>query len=554
MGLSGQRQTPSAGRVSVAHTCAQGRDMLVVGSDGPPSQMSANSWESLFDGVSTGIALVDGDGSIRWVNRSGACIMDRPQHDLAGLPAPFRLRSSAGMDSERREEPGEAVCVWSEGARGPRRLAYTEGVRIEMHRDGIVTPVSFRDVTEQQHHHRRVSALARTAATVASDSPLEKVLEAMAGEVQRSHGVAGTQIMTFAPQGDGLRLMGAAGFAEAERFFDLLMASRDRGADLATHRSMSERTQYVVPGRRAQMLADPAWEPLHTYVSQLDWDDFVSTPLLSRGQALGALNVYVASSFQATPAMLDFLSSMAEQAALAVDYATLIHQGRLSARSEERARLARDLHDSVVQHVFSIGMQAKSVQGIARRLSGPYEERLTTVAAEVTDLVDSVQRDLRGVILALQPPVSAKIGLLPALNALAEGIERRYDVTVDLDIEALVDGGAGDADLREDVYRIVSEALHNAVKHAAPTIVQVVAEVDRERGVVRIDVIDNGRGVTAAGADGSNGFGLVSMRDRASRWGGHVVLTAAHAGSGTRVRIELPTTSSRTDQERADSA
>ncbi|MFI1032845.1 histidine kinase [Streptomyces sp. NPDC020951] len=480
--------------------------------------------------------------------------MHRPQHDLTGLPAPFQLRNPVGVGSERREEPAEAVCVWSAGARGPRRLAYTEGVRIDMCRDGIVTAVSFRDVTEQQHQHRRVSALARTAATVASDSSLEKVLEAMAVEVQRSHGVAGIQIMTFAPQGDGLRLMGAAGFADVERFFDLLMASRDRGADLATHRSMSERKQYVVPGRRAQMLADPAWEPLHAYVSQLDWDDFVSTPLLSRGKALGALNVYVASGFQATPAMLDFLHSMAEQAALAVDYATLIHQGRLSARSEERARLARELHDSVVQHVFSIGMQAKGLQGIARRLSGPYEERLATVATELTDLVDSVQRDLRGVILALQPPVSAKLGLLPALNALAEGIERRYDVTVDLDIEALLDEGVGDADLREDMYRIVSEALHNAVKHAAPTIVRVVAEVDRERGVVRIDVSDDGRGVSAVGAVGSNGFGLVSMRDRASRWGGGVFLTAAHAGSGTRVRVELPTASSRTDQEREDSA
>ncbi|MFE1983639.1 sensor histidine kinase [Streptomyces mirabilis] len=523
-------------------------------SDLPPSQMSPNGWESLFDGVATGIALVGSDGSIRWVNRSGACILHRPRHDLTGMAAPFRLRRSVGVGAEWGEEPDETVCVWSEGAQGPRWLAYTEGVRIEVDPCSIVTPVSFRDVTEQQHQHGRISALARTAATVASDSSLEKVLEAMAVEVQRSHGIAGTQFMTFAPRGDGLRLMGAAGFAEVERFFDLLMASRDRGADLATHRSMSSRKQYVVPGRRAQMLADPSWEPLHAYVSQLEWDDFVSTPLLSRGKALGALNVYVASGFQATPAMLDFLSSMAEQAALAVDYATLIHQGRLSARSEERARLARDLHDSVVQHVFSIGMQAKAVQGIARRVPGPYEERLAIVATEVTDLVEAVQRDLRGVILALQPPVSAKLGLLPALNALAEGIERRYDVTVDLDIEALVDGGAGDADLREDMYRIVSEALHNAVKHAAPTIVRVIAEVDRARGVVRIDVIDDGRGVSSDGAGGGSGFGLVSMRDRASRWGGHVFLTAAHEGLGTRVRAELPTTSGRTDQERVDSA
>lgn len=124
---------------------------------------------------------------------------------------------------------------------------------------------------------------------------------------------------------------------------------------------MGERRQCVLPRRRAQMLADPNWEPMHVYVSQLEWEDFVSTPLLSRGKALGALNVYLAVGHGATPVILDFLGAMAEQAALAVDYATLIHEERGAVRREERKRLARDLHDSVVQHVFSIGMQAKAL-------------------------------------------------------------------------------------------------------------------------------------------------------------------------------------------------
>ncbi|MEV6591240.1 GAF domain-containing protein [Streptomyces acidicola] len=76
--------------------------------------------------------------------------------------------------------------------------------------------------------------------------------------------------------------------------------------------------QWVKQARTAKMLANPAWEPLHAYVSQLDWEDFVSTPLLSRGKALGALNVYLASGHRAAPAILDFLGAMAEQAALAI--------------------------------------------------------------------------------------------------------------------------------------------------------------------------------------------------------------------------------------------
>ncbi|MGW3984753.1 ATP-binding protein [Streptomyces mirabilis] len=495
-----------------------------------------SEWESVLDGLATGVALVGGDGAIRWVNRAGARVLCRPREELVGVAAPFRLESSDAQGLAASWDPGESLCVWQAGSRDPRWLAYTRGADVRIGVEGAL--ISFRDVTEYQQRLRSAAALARTAASMASDSSLEEVLGAMAAEIQRSPGVAGTQIITFGMFGDHLQLMGSAGFAEVTPFFDLLMASQDRGADLITHRSMSERRQQVLPGRRIQMLADPAWQPLHEYVSQLDWEDFVSTPLLSRGKALGALNVYVASGYQATPALLGFLGAMVEQAALAVDYATLIGQERVSARREERRRLARDLHDSVVQHVFSIGMQAKALRGIAGRMDGPLAERVETVAGEVTGLVDYVQRDLRGVVLALQPSVPARLGLLPALNALAEGIERRYDVIVELTVDALVAKDVEGADLSEDVYQIISEALHNAVKHAAPTVVRVDARLD-ERRVLWIDVVDDGRGVPADVTAGS-GFGLTSMRDRASRWGGSVTVTTTEEGSGTRVRAKLP--------------
>jgi signal transduction histidine kinase len=489
--------------------------------------VTVNGWESALDGLPTGVALVDGDRTIQWINRAGAAILGGTRSELTGVRAPFRVE--AGADA------GEDMCAWSADPQAPRWLAYTEGADVHLGVRG--TLVGFRDVTEQQQQHRRVTALARTAASTASNSSLEEVLGAMAAEIQLSAGIAGTQIITFAPGGDRLQLMGSAGFSDVETFFDLLMASRDRGADLATSRSMGERRQYVLPGRRAQMLADPNWEPLHAYVSQLEWEDFVSTPLLSRGKALGALNVYLAVGHGATPVILDFLGAMAEQAALAVDYATLIHEERGAVRREERKRLARDLHDSVVQHVFSIGMQAKALSGIARRLTDPLAPRVDAVAAEVTGLVEAVQRDLRGVVLALQPSVSAKLGLLPALHALAEGIERRHDVSIDLAVDPLLDEDGSEPAFTEDVYQIISEALHNAVKHAGPSLVHVDAWRDPDTPLLRIDVVDDGRGVPSDAAERS-GYGLASMRDRALRWGGSVTVTAETRG--TRVRAVLP--------------
>ncbi|MDX6312808.1 MAG: hypothetical protein QOF44_2272 [Streptomyces sp.] len=499
--------------------------------------MTTNEWGPALDAMPTGAALVGDDGTIRWVNRAGTTILRRSVEDLVGIAVPFRLASGTNSP-ELPRGPGEHVCAWPADAPDPQWLAYAEGSSVQLG-GRFGTLVSFRDVTDQERQHQRVAALARIAASMASNSSLDEVLEAMAAEVQRSHGVAATQILIFAPGGDRLRLMGSAGFAEVEPFFDLLMASRDRGAELITDRSMGERRQCVVPGRRAQMLADPKWEPMHTYVAQLDWDDFVSTPLLSRGKVLGALTVYVAPDYRATPAMLDFLSAMAEQAALAVDYATLMHQDRVTTRRNERKRLARELHDSVVQHVFSIGMQAKALSGIARRLDTPLADRVEAVGKEVTELVDNVQRDLRGVVLALQPSVSAQLGLLTALNGLAEAVERRHDVTVDLAVDPLIEEDVVRSDFTGDLYQIIGEAVHNAVKHAAPTVIRIDAQLDRARRLVTIDVVDNGSGVPSR-CTAQGGFGLTSMRDRVTRWGGSITVTATQEGTGTRVRAELP--------------
>ncbi|WP_409464378.1 ATP-binding protein [Amycolatopsis sp. GA6-003] len=486
-------------------------------------------WAAMLDALAHGVALVGPDERVRWMNRAGESILRVSRDDLTSLGTPFVLSG----DDDRR--PGaERQVTWGRGTGEPIELACTVGGTLDLG-SGRVVLVEFRDVTEQRHQHRRVAALARTAASTASDSSLTVVLNAMAEEVQRSHGVAGAQVVVVTSDGEQLQVMGSAGFAEVSTFFDLLMASRERGADLITYRCLHERRQFVLPGRRAHMLADPAWQPLHDYVAQIEWDDFISTPLVSRGKALGVLNVYVASGQRATPAMLSFLESMAEQAALAVDYATLIANERFTARREERERLARNLHDSVVQHVFSLGMQARALSGIASRLPEPYDDRVLSISDEMAELIENVQRDLRGVVLALRTSVAAELGLGEALDRLARTVERRDGVAVELDVDAIAEKELDGSEQAEDVYQIVAEAVHNAVKHARPTRVRATLTVDR--GVLRVEVADDGSGLVSH-RSGTGGFGLTSMRDRARRWSGSVEIDT-EAGVGTTVRAEL---------------
>lgn len=487
---------------------------------------------SIVDALGVGAAVVDDAGRFVWVNSVGADLLgSRHPVELHGVQSPFGTASDADGTDTDNAGAGERCGYWDVGAEDYRIVAYQIGDHI---RDGTV--VTFRDVTERRRQQDRVAALARTAANVASQRSVATVLDAMAREVQQSAGVVGTQFITVSPMSRQLKVMGSAGFAEVHTFFDLMLASHRRGAELATYQAMDAGRQIVYPHRKSEMLANPDWQPLHEYISQLDWEDFVSTPLMIRGRAAGVLNVYMEPNYHAGPMTLDFFTAMAEQASLAVDYATLLERDRIAVRREERNRLARDLHDSVVQQMFSIGMQARALQRVGRGAPAPWDTTIARVADEIAELSKAVQRDLRGIVLALQPSISAELGLSAALQLLVDKIARRTDIRIELSVSP--DFPQASADFVEDVYQVVSEAVHNAVKHADPSMIRVsVGSVANPRSVT-IDVTDDGVGPGSL-TSVSGGYGLTSMRDRVGRWSGRIVITPNESGVGTRVSAAL---------------
>ncbi|WP_158083723.1 histidine kinase [Mycobacterium sp. AT1] len=496
--------------------------------------------EDIVKAIGLGIAIVDVGGSILWVNATGAAMLGTAECDLPNTASPFCLTDTADTPEEN-VLAGERIAYVMTSASRQVALAYQIGQSLA---DSFV--VTFRDVTEHLLHQRRIAALARTASNMASDGSVSQILGAMAGEIQQSDGVAGTQIITVSPTSNELQVMGSAGFAEIDTFFDLLMASHRRGATLLTYQAMDRRQQMVFPHRKAAMLGNPQWEPMHSYISQLDWDDFVSTPLLVRGKALGVVNVYIAANRRVGPTMLSFFAAMAEQAALAVDRALLIEQDRIQVRRDERKRLARDLHDSVVQQVFAIGMQASALKSVKDRVVGEPSRIIGEISSELADLSQAVQRDLRGVVLALQPSTSAELGFGPALSLLAEGVARRTGVKIRLSIG---DGlRENDPEFVEDLYQIVSESIQNAVKHAAPEHVDVDVRPSAN-GEVDVIVDDDGSGLGTV-TDARSGYGLTSMRDRVHRWSGSLQVAPLGDGAGTRVSAHLVAPPPQADQSR----
>jgi signal transduction histidine kinase len=356
-------------------------------------------------------------------------------------------------------------------------------------------------------------------------------------------------VLTVNPSGDRLHVMGVAGFGRSGDFFDKVMEARALGARLMMLEALYSREPLVAPNRYDAVMGDPTWAPLHDVMRHPRWDWFVSVPLLVRGAPVGILNAFYAPGQVVGETELEFLLAMAEQAAMAVDQAALLERERDVVRREERQKLARDLHDSVVQQVFSMMMQARSLAVLVERGRPPTPDKLAQVADDLSQSAEAVLADLRGMVVELRPAATTVSGLISALRSLLDTTAARTGLDVSLDVD---DPGAEmsalDAGLLEDVYRVVAEALHNSVKHAEATSIRVrlaVTPHGRRRRVVA-EVTDDGRGMgsatVASGSSASSGFGMTVMRERAARWGGTVrVLKPAAGGTCVRLGLPLPT-------------
>jgi signal transduction histidine kinase len=401
-----------------------------------------------------------------------------------------------------------------------------------------VTGAQAQDAGER-HRQRRVAAIARAAANLASQGSLPTILDALAAEVLQTDALAAVQIVTLDATGHQLRIMGSAGFGHWPDFFDRLLECRRRGADLRMFDAFSRSEPVLVENRWALISGDPAWAPIREYLSELAWESFASVPMMARGQTVGVLNAFFAPGQAMESRTVEFLAAMADQAAIAVDYATLLRHARDGARREERQRLARDLHDSIVQQVFSISMQAKSMEVLAQRGAAVPAPAVLRIAAEVGDLSGTVLADLRAMVHELRLSSSADLGgLEEAVRALATSTANRTGLTFS------VAGGPGldqvRGELAEDVYRIVAEAIHNAVRHAEAGKVTIRLRLRGDRLTAAVADDGRGMGTPAAGPrDAAAGYGLTIMRERAERWGGTVTVGPGRA-AGTLVRLAVP--------------
>lgn len=199
------------------------------------------------------------------------------------------------------------------------------------------------------------------------------------------------------------------------------------------------------------------------------------------------------------------------------------------ASSEERSHLARELHDSVTQALFSMTLLSRSAELLLDRDPSQVPAKL----ASLRELQRDALGEMRALIFELRPGNIEEHGLIQALRTHSASLSGRIGLPVLVEAEL---PERPPIDVEETLYRIAQEALHNVVKHASAR--QVRLELGRAGDGVRLRVIDDGRGFDPAQVPDGH-LGLAGMRSRAERLGGTLTV-ASSPGTGTTIEVVVP--------------
>lgn len=229
---------------------------------------------------------------------------------------------------------------------------------------------------------------------------------------------------------------------------------------------------------------------------------------------------------------LPFLRFLAAQVALAVRNAQAYLRAEELALTEERNRIAREIHDGIAQALAFMALKLD----LAERLLQTDPERALQELHLVKETLRGQIREVRRSIFALRPIDLERYGFLESVRRYASAFAEQAGFRVRISLPEKIELSQASELV---FFRVLQEALTNAAKHGRPSLVQIRLTPLGERGGV-LEISDNGRGFkTGTAADGLGGFGLTQMRERVEARGGRFAVESAE-DKGTTVRAELP--------------
>jgi PAS domain S-box-containing protein len=498
-----------------------------------PKQLGVSVLAGILSASADAIVIIDSNRRYLYANPAAGEIAGIPHEDLIGRDfldniAP-RMHDTilGGFQKSLSGSPGRRSSVVIRPDGSEREIEYST---MSLHHDGQPLVASiFHDVTEERQQEREAAALLQIASSLTLDQSLEDKLNALASSIEQATRAVASSVLLVDESSLELKKVGAKGFPDG--VLEALIGNWSTAASAGSRvvRAFTERRTFIIDDARANNLSNPKFALDPELVEKLPWDIIVATPIIYHSHALGVLCAYFAPDTRVEHSELELLQAVANQAAVAIENHRLYEEAQGVGALEERTRLARELHDSVSQALYGIGLGART----ARTLVDIDPKRAIEPVEYVLSLADIGLAEMRALVFELRPEALETDGLVTSLRKQVESLHTRHDIEVDF-----ADCEEPDLPLpvKEAVYRIAQEAIHNTIKHARAstlTIELVCTPTD-----LILELSDNGNGFDS-GMSFPGHLGLKSMRERAASLNGQVEIVS-EPGNGARVRAEIP--------------
>jgi len=374
---------------------------------------------------------------------------------------------------------------------------------------------------------RELSTLLEVSHTVASTIELKPLLELILDQLKTVVDYAGSAITIL--EDEDLVLVGTRGPESEEHLLQRRFPLKHMG--LIWEKLCSGEPVIIDNVRNdtplAQAYREAVGELLETTFRYIR--SWVAVPLKLKEQVIGMLSASHSKPNYYTSHHADLALAIANQAAIAIENARLYEQAQELAALEERQKLARELHDSVSQSLYGISLGAHTARTLLDRDPGQVAKPLEYILA----LAEAGLAEMRALIFELRPESLETEGLASALIKQAAALHARYDVPVETD---LCDEPDLPLKMKQELYRVAQEALHNTIKHARTSKVNV--RLRRTSEAIILEIRDNGRGFDPLGSFPGH-LGLLSMQERIKNLG-RVLSIESTPGQGTTIRARVP--------------
>jgi len=369
-----------------------------------------------------------------------------------------------------------------------------------------------------------LSALHLISKAITATRELSQALEVVCKTITDLFGARLTFIALMV--NDSTELRGLIGF-ERTRGTISLASVESTHLDFSILRSLkSERKSSVITDLQSMQLP----EKVREYVKETNLLSGLIVPLISRGFFLGILVLAkdeCGSAFEKNE--IELAETIATDIATVIENNHLTEQARLAAVDAERQRMARELHDSVTQSIYSLTLLSSGWESMARQgtLENPADafHRLGAVGQQAL-------KEMRLLLHQLRPPILEELGLVNAIQQRLDTVERRSNI----DAQLIVQGDFKDfpQKIEDELFNIAQEALNNSLRHAMAE--SVVVRIENDQGKITLCVEDDGIGFNISAKH--SGMGLRNMQERANFIAGELSIHS-DAVHGTRVTISV---------------